>query len=149
MNKTESEKAAKIRWKQNHATRERELEEIWDMKNCVYKKFYQFVIKHEWPIQHLTWKTHIPLKTEEKVQRACATCAHYESVGLKLWWMRRNLEPDLPSAYDCTHCFYTWNPEHIVPVKYEGLALWDAVTAMQKDRKQHVKSALSAVDKSH
>lgn len=110
-------------------------------KTSVYHKYNAFLSEFDWPLQHLTWTTHIPVKSEKKAKRACASCGRYEYQGLRLWWQRRDVEPPL---YDCFSCFRTSNPEHVVPIGYEGLDLLDALKAMREARKQHDKAARKA-----
>jgi len=126
-------------WLQANPIKRREWKEAFDQRTAIYARLYNFLMDHEWPIQHLTWKTHTPVKTQEAVKRACSSCGRYERRGLRLWWKRRNPEPADADLYDCFACFYTLNPGHVAPVEYESLPLGEAVDAMQEARKQHDK----------
>jgi hypothetical protein len=151
----ESVKRKDARWRQGNLDRRREWDRLKYERNAMHLNFYHWLRRYDWPFQHLTWKTHIPIKTEDKVKRACSTCGRYESQGLKIWWKRRNLELSIPAAYDCFDCFCKPNPEHVVPTEYAGFALEDVYHAMKEARQQHVKSgdrttaSLSAADKQH
>jgi hypothetical protein len=145
-NNLESRRRQEAEWRQKDPIKRRQEARTWYYReqNSLYKRMFNFLWKFDWPLQHLTWKTHIPTKTEAKTKRACSTCGRYESQGLRLWWMRRDSGTPAPNAYDCPGCFRKSNPEAVVPIEYEGLALEDALTAMREDRKQHVKSAGSS-----
>ena len=130
-----------IKWLQANPIRRREWKVAFDQRTAPYRRLYKFLVNYQWPLQHLTWKTHIPVMSQKKVKRACSSCGRYESQGLRLWWKRRHPEPADAKLYDCFACFYTFNPGHVAPIEYGSLPLDEALRAMQKARKQHVKSA--------
>ena len=127
-------------FKENRAYRHEGMRRLYQ-ESSLYKRIYVFLLTYDWPLRNLTWRTHIPIGSEEKVKRACASCGRYEAQGLRLWWQRRDVEPPL---YDCFTCFRTSNPEHMMPTEYEGLTLEDAYKAMRDARKQHDKAAREA-----
>jgi hypothetical protein len=53
----------------------------------------------------LSWKTHLPVMSAEKVQRHCASCRVKRRDGLRLWWQRRQANLDDEYLYDCPSCF--------------------------------------------
>lgn len=130
-----------LKWLQANPIKRRETKAAFYQRTAAYNKLYIFLSRYQWPLQQLTWKTHIPKITQEKVKRACSSCDRHENRGLRLWWKRRNPEPADADLYDCFACFYTSNPGHVAPIEYESLPLDEALRAMQKARKQHVKSA--------
>jgi hypothetical protein len=136
----ESTRRSDIKWLQENRAKRRGWDKTKYERSALYSRFSMYFRRYDWTLQHFTWKTHIPIKTEEKIKRACSSCDRYEAHGLRLWWKRRISEPPTTSVYDCFECFRRSNSEHVVPVEYEGLALEDAFTAMREARKQHVKS---------
>lgn len=109
-------------------------------RNVVSRQLYDFMRRNDWPLQDFTWKTHTPMKTKDKVKRACASCGRYQDQGLRLWWKRKNPEPPTADSYDCFACFYTYNPENVAPIGYESLPLKEAFDVMREARKQQTKS---------
>jgi hypothetical protein len=136
----ESREKSDAKWLQANPIKRRELKRVFDQKTSLVHRFSIFLRRYDWPLQHLTWKTHIPEITEEKVKRACSSCGRYKTHGLRQWWKRRDPEPPNADLYDCFTCFYTLNPEHVVPVEYEGLDLEGAYKAMIEGRKRHANS---------
>jgi hypothetical protein len=91
-NNLESRGRQEADWRQKDTTMRRHSSKMWyyHEQNSLYKRIFRYLYDHDWPLQHLTWETHIPIKTEAKTKRACSTCGRYESQGLRLWWMRRD-----------------------------------------------------------
>jgi hypothetical protein len=151
----ESTRRSDIKWLQENRAKRREWERTKYERSALYTRFSMYLRRYDWTLQHFSWKTHIPIKTKEKIKRACSSCGRYEAHGLRLWWKRRISEPPTTAAYDCFECFRRSNPEHVVPIEYEGLSLEDAFGAMREARKQHAKSvgettaSLSKDDKPH
>jgi len=133
------------KWLQANPIKRREWKGAFDQRTAIYERLYRLLIRYEWPMQHFTWKTHTPVKTQEAVKRACFHCGRYERQGLRLWWKRRNPEPNDADLYDCFACFYTLNPGHVAPIEYEGLPLGEAVDAMQEARKQRDRSVRKSI----
>ncbi|KEQ76349.1 hypothetical protein M436DRAFT_61597 [Aureobasidium namibiae CBS 147.97] len=141
----EKHNRAITKWIRENQDKRREIVRASDQKRHVYIRLYKLLINYEWPMQHFTWKTHTPVKTQEAVKRACSSCGRYERQGLRLWWKRRNPKPADADLYDCFACFYTLNPGHVAPIEYESLSLREAVDTMQEARKQHDKSLRQAI----
>jgi hypothetical protein len=127
-------------FKENRAYRHEGMRRLYQSIS-LYKRIYAFLLRYDWPLQNLTWRTHIPIKSEKSVKRACTSCGHYEVRGLRLWWQRRDVEPPL---YDCFTCFRTSNPDYVVPIEYEGLALEHAYKMIKDARRLHDKAARKA-----
>jgi hypothetical protein len=54
----------------------------------------------------LSWKSHVPVLTAEKVEHHCASCRMRVRGGYKLWWQRKlNTEQAGHPLYDCNACF--------------------------------------------
>jgi hypothetical protein len=54
----------------------------------------------------LSWKSHVPVLTAEKVEHHCASCHIRVRGGNKLWWQRKlNTEQAGHPLYDCNACF--------------------------------------------
>jgi hypothetical protein len=56
-------------------------------------------------MDYLSWRTHLPVMSAEKVQRHCASCRVKRRDGLRLWWQRRQANLDDQCLYDCPSCF--------------------------------------------
>jgi hypothetical protein len=145
----ESVNILKARWRQENLDKKREWSRLKYERDAMHVKFCMWLVRNDWPFRQLTWRTHIPIKTEEKVKRACSNCGRYEFQGLRIWWKRRNVEPSTPAAYDCFDCFSKPNPEHVVPIGYEGLSLEDAYNVLREARKQHDEAARSKARERH
>jgi hypothetical protein len=68
----------------------------------------------------LTWKTHVPVKTTEKVERHCASCHIKRRGGVRLWWQRRQVPEHEEPLYDCTTCSNK-NPTMALPEGFEDV----------------------------
>ena len=60
---------------------------------------------HSNTMDNLSWKTHLPIMSAEKVQRHCASCRVKRRDGLRLWWQRRQANLDDQCLYDCPSFF--------------------------------------------
>jgi hypothetical protein len=140
-------KRRNVRWLQGNLDKRHEISRLKYERNAMHLNFYHWLRRDDWPFQQLTWRTHILIKTEEKVKRACSSCGYHETRGLRVWWKRKDSELSIPAVYDCFDRFYKSNPEHAVPIGHEGLPLEDAYNALREARKQHDKAARSNAQK--
>ncbi|CAD0027935.1 unnamed protein product [Aureobasidium pullulans] len=130
------------KYRKDNLDKRREDYRVWYQAHSDYQRFRGYLFRHPvWAQKELTWKTHRLIATEERVKRACASCGHHEFAGLKMWWARKNENPDADSVeYDCTYCFYAIDPERSKPVGYEDLAFGDMLLALHKARREHDKT---------
>jgi DNA-directed RNA polymerase subunit M/transcription elongation factor TFIIS len=130
------------KYRKDNLEKRREDYRVWYQAHSDYQRFRGYLFRHPgWAQKELTWKTHRLIATEERVKRACASCGHHEFAGLKMWWARKNENPDADSVeYDCTYCFYAIDPERSKPVGYEDLAFGDMLLALHKARREHDKT---------
>lgn len=68
----------------------------------------------------LSWKTHVPVMTAEKIERHCASCHAKRRGGFRLWWQRRRSLEDGEDLYDCSTCFLS-DPETALPQGFEDV----------------------------
>lgn len=69
----------------------------------------------------LSWRNHLPILTDEKVERHCASCNYSpRRGGNRLWWQRRQSLQDGGTLYDCNKCF-SKNPEIALPQGFEDV----------------------------
>lgn len=71
--------------------------------------------------EKLSWKAHIPLLTQEKIERHCASCGVKRRGGMRLFWQRQQESQTGEQLYDCNACFMkstdTFLPEGFEHVK--------------------------------
>ncbi|KEQ75606.1 hypothetical protein M436DRAFT_41973 [Aureobasidium namibiae CBS 147.97] len=69
----------------------------------------------------LSWRKHLPILTDDRVERHCASC-HYSPRrgGSRLWWQRRQSLQDGATLYDCNKCFWK-DPEIALPQGFEDV----------------------------
>jgi hypothetical protein len=70
--------------------------------------------------EQLSWKTHIPILTSEKVERHCATCRVKRRGGTKLFWQRRQKPAGDEYLFDCNGCFFK-DPVTFLPEGFEDV----------------------------
>lgn len=70
--------------------------------------------------EQLSWKTHIPILTSEKVERRCASCHVKRQGGMKLFWQRRQEPEDDKHLFDCNTCFFK-HPAVCLPTGFEDV----------------------------
>jgi len=72
-------------------------------------------------LDRLSWRNHLPILTDEKVERHCASCGYSpRRGGNRLWWQRRQSLQDGDTLYDCNKCF-SKNPEVALPQGFEDV----------------------------
>lgn len=91
---------------------------------AIAKTLRQWVYNSSATREKLFWKTHIPILTEEKVERSCASCRVKRRGGMRLFWRRRQESQTGEHLYDCSGCFFN-NPAIRLPEGFEHVKTVD------------------------
>ncbi|KEQ63816.1 uncharacterized protein M437DRAFT_45883 [Aureobasidium melanogenum CBS 110374] len=81
---------------------------------------YQSAVTRE----QLSWKTHVPILTSEKLERYCASCGGKRRGGMRLYWRRRQESQAGEDVYDCNRCFFN-NPAIRLPEGFDHVKTVD------------------------
>ncbi|KAG9591301.1 hypothetical protein KCU77_g8609, partial [Aureobasidium melanogenum] len=82
--------------------------------------------------ERLSWPTHMPILTQEKVERHCASCGMKLRGGMRFWWQRRQGSQNDKHLYDCNSCFWK-DPATYLPTGFEDVK---TVEQLQKRKEQ-------------
>ncbi|CAD0113978.1 unnamed protein product [Aureobasidium uvarum] len=98
------------------------------------KRLHLWCTRYAWFRESVSWKSHLPLHTEDKVRHHCDGCGYERFAGLKLWWTKL---VDRKPRYLCHKCYCTtrgWND--VMPTGYEDIKSFKELSVRKKQLEQ-------------